>query len=609
MPALVEIRFRAIGIGAVALLLLVAACHLYATRDPGEATVELKGNKTLVVLAPPLGGAGYIPELRRLVQTSFPQSDILLPTYANNWFSNVDPLVLSDLIERAIHTAHSRADYDRIVLLGYSLGGVVLRKVLVWGYGQEQDRTGGGLFPLGKRGWVDKVDRFVSLAAPNRGWNAEERPEPMAMHEYVMARSLYHFGRATGLGYLMRSILRGSPFISNLRVQWINIARDPLHEDKLPAVIHLLGLKDELVNRDDSLDLKAAKDVVFKTIANATHLSIGTNIYADKDGSVLTESGTALREALTLERRVLLARWGDYLDPTKLPREDPSVRRIIYIMHGIRDEGHWIDVIQTEINRALPDPSSVRVIRSSYGRFPMGSFLLPWDRQHNVRWFMDRYTEDRAAFPRAVQFDFLGHSNGTYILASALRQYPTLKIDNVLFAGSVVPSHFDWHSLIEAKRVASVRNIVANLDLVVAVFPHVFQQIAQFLPANVRRESTVFDLGSAGFNGFQAATDVGGQVRDIKFLDGGHSAAIDVTDRAKLEAIVDFATSGSDAKFAVFDKPLNSNAIAGYISNVSWLIWLGLIAGVLAVGRIIAARSLRYAALYVGVMVALVFTI
>ena len=93
---------------------------------------------------------------------------------------------------------------------------------------------------------------------------------------------------------------------------------------------------------------------------------------------------------------------------------------------------------------------------------------------------MDSYTEELAHYPSATTFDFIGHSNGTYILASALQRYRTLKVNDVYFAGSVVPQKYKWTDLVAAKRVGRVVNVVATNDWVVAIFPRLFEQIAEW---------------------------------------------------------------------------------------------------------------------------------
>ena len=113
-------------------------------------------------------------------------------------------------------------------------------------------------------------------------------------------------------------------------------------------------------------------------------------------------------------------------------------------------------------------------------------------------------------------------------------------------------------------------------DWVVAIFPKLFEQVADWL--SVQPRTGVLDLGSAGFRGFEASADPLGRVHNLRFVHGGHGAGIDITDKAKLAAIVDYLVSGRLDRVRVFE---DANEWVGWVdvaSNVSWLVWIGLAA-------------------------------
>jgi hypothetical protein len=274
-------------------------------------------------------------------------------------------------------------------------------------------------------------------------------------------------------GKLLLATRRGAPFIADLRVQWIRIARQDhgsSQKAKLPTTIHLLGDIDDIVSREDSQDLAAAKDARFITLLNTDHQDIVTDLETERESS---ERLSQIMNALCLREEEL------ELSFDKVQEEDLNIKRIIYILHGIRDYGTWAERLRSVLEKELEGQglNEVAVTPPKYGYFPMALFILYWDRQRNVRKFMDEYTENIARYPNAV----IGHSNGTYILASALQRYPTLKVRNVLFAGSVVPKGYRWRELVDAGRVSKVRNVVATGDWVVAIFPRFFEQIAESL--------------------------------------------------------------------------------------------------------------------------------
>jgi alpha-beta hydrolase superfamily lysophospholipase len=68
------------------------------------------------------------------------------------------------------------------------------------------------------------------------------------------------------------------------------------------------------------------------------------------------------------------------------------------------------------------------------------------------------HTQEIAKNP-AVKISFVGHSNGSYILASAMQRYRSMEINNVVFAGSVVPRDYPWSRLKDTGRVAAVKII------------------------------------------------------------------------------------------------------------------------------------------------------
>ena len=166
---------------------------------------------------------------------------------------------------------------------------------------------------------------------------------------------------------------------------------------------------------------------------------------------------------------------------------------------------------------------------------------------------MDRYTTAKAQYPNA-SFSYVGHSNGTYLLAKALQDYPAVKFGNVVFAGSVVNRDFDWVQLIKQRRVEQVLNFVASADWVVAWFPKALQDIG------------IQDLGSAGYNGFSKLPDA-----NKGYVIGGHGAALD---EGWWNAIAEFIVTGKYAQ------PTGANMVAesawwvSYPALVSWAVWI-----------------------------------
>jgi hypothetical protein len=181
-------------------------------------------------------------------------------------------------------------------------------------------------------------------------------------------------------------------------------------------------------------------------------------------------------------------------------------------MHGIRDDGTWTHRISAAIKRewesGLPVGELYPTWTHSYGYFPMLPFILPWIRKSKVEWFMDNYVSVKAAYPNAT-LHYVGHSNGTYLAASALQDYPAARFGNVYFAGSVVHPRYDWATAHERGQIEKLHNARGGEDWVVALLPKSIEYFS--------------DLGGAGFDGFD---DLYGFTQSEKFARGGHSGAI-----------------------------------------------------------------------------------
>jgi hypothetical protein len=197
------------------------------------------------------------------------------------------------------------------------------------------------------------------------------------------------------------------------------------------------------------------------------------------------------------------------------------------------------------------------------------------------------------------------HSNGTYILASALQQYPVLKVRNVFFAGSVVPVHYNWaEPMSEGRLTGRVWNICADGDWVVAIFPQLFQQISDWLKIKDPKPG-LLDIGSAGFHGFRVGVDTAEKVFNLKYISGDHGAAFEP---AMVDPIAAYVTIDPAMDFIQRWRPEDRPPPTRleHVSNLSWLIWivgLGVIAAIgIAAYRMGWISFLIYAGLLFGLL-------
>ena len=130
-------------------------------------------------------------------------------------------------------------------------------------------------------------------------------------------------------------------------------------------------------------------------------------------------------------------------------------------------------------------------------------------RRRNIRKFQDAYTEAVARHPNVVP-DFIGHSNGTYMMGQSLLDVPAMSFNNVVLAGSVLPVNYPWTELLANRRVARVKNERGRVDWPVG-----------WLCSVLNRAFQMKDVGTGGYEGFE-----GGGVVQEKFHPGpnGHGA-------------------------------------------------------------------------------------
>jgi pimeloyl-ACP methyl ester carboxylesterase len=235
-------------------------------------------------------------------------------------------------------------------------------------------------------------------------------------------------------------------------------------------------------------------------------------------------------------------------------------------MHGIRDEGYWTHKLARQVKRLASEQGDLdqwATDTSSYGYFPMLPFLLSSYRRKNVEWLMDQYTEAIARYPNA-KVSYIGHSNGTYLLAKALEVYPCCRFDKVVFAGSVVNRRYRWRQFINARppRVGAVLNFVATRDWVVAFFPKLFQFFGRH------------DLGSAGHDGFKLTERPSPNFYQLTYVKGGHGAALD---EDVWKTIASFIINGVADTDDFVHKSKRRNWLVWLVGKFPPVVWLALL--------------------------------
>lgn len=520
-----------------------------------DATLQPRGKSTalVVVLHAPTSCPEKMAGVTSAVMNTMGDADLLIPKLPLHLASNADPaaitIALLETIDNAEQQRQGQLDegYAEIILIGHCVGALLARKLYVFAQGENDDAVFEAT--LDRRPWAHKVTRIILLAALNRGWSIESN---LPRAKSVLLRFGEGIARLLNKGHLWLSCRRGADFITELRIQWLSMLR---HNDRPALTIQLLGSSDDLVIQDDDIDLQIGKNFIYLEVPRSGHKNI-----IDFEGEAGAVRRAVFADALTASEQQLQNKNELQIAPEHEP--DATVRNVVFIVHGIRDHGFWTNRVARRIQRAAREEGQKYItITSSYGYFPMWPFIFSYfKRQMNVFWLMDQYTLALAKYPNA-RFSFVGHSNGTYLLASALKMYPSCRFDRVVFAGSVIRTTFPWDRMIAAGRIREIRNFVATNDWVVAVFPGVYEQLG------------ISDLGRSGSDGFKPHLPVD----QHKWVGGGHNAAIK---EDTWQSIAEFIVKGRSAPAPEL-KPAPSRVVSVLSAGASvcWLLLVCAVAG------------------------------
>jgi len=546
-----------------------------------QANLSRRGNSSalVVLLHAYLAGPESLDDVRRAVEEALPDADIAAPQLPFTRFSSASPSAVAVAVCDMIDGLFNAHQYGSVILLGHSVGALIARKTYVVSRGQTQDVERIAAEP---RAWASRVERIILLAGMNRGWSLD-KPYPTGLTAF--RRFIIRVGTfllwPLGIGKLMKKVRRGSPFIANLRVQWLNLTRSTT---PLPPTIQILGDVDDVVSPEDTLDLDAGRHFTYLRVPSSGHGDVIN--FAGGEGQ---RRRAVLVRAVTCDARNMQS---DFDMRRNVIPQDASVTEVVFIMHGIRDRGYWTKALGQHIVRYASERGRKVVASSSdYGYFAMLPFLILRARQNNVRWFMDQYTEAMALYPNA-QFSFVGHSNGTYLLGGALRRYAPAAFNRVVLLGSVLPTKYPWRRFLADRRIAAIRNYVATRDWIVGIFPAAFELFGSQ------------ELGGAGHDGF---SEQDAQQNQVEFVIGGHSAALDLRN---WDGIAAFITDGEIVPPPSVLHSNSRNAVVVVAAKLCWLCWLILLGLLTWTGmKIFVGPGPMYFVAYLGLLLGTLLTI
>jgi hypothetical protein len=501
-----------------------------------------------------------------------------------------------------------------VFLVGHSLGAVLARSVYCRAWGARDDAT----IDLSRaRPWAARIRRIILFAGLNRGWTTTSALGPVQRFVMRLGAAVGHALSLLGREPVVFAARRGAPFLTTMRLQWLELARHPPNGVAPPLTVQLLGTRDDLVSPADNVDLATGGDFLYLEIPGSGHadavelgehtkewrtlpyrllhaIVIGPPAPAEVQETRRKVFRLALEAPLD-ELQAAAVRPADVDDLLQLTTDDfdvepkakafPEVRHVVFVIHGIRDRGYWTKKLARAIKEeARRNNTRLRSVTSSYGYFALLPFVLPWMRREKVEWLLDQYVAAKALYPDPeTEFSYVGHSNGTYLVARALELCPALTLSRVVFAGSVVRTRYPWARMIDQARgsgpaaighshrriaedaphdargqVGQVVNYVATADWVVAVFPRCLEMLR------------LQDLGSAGHDGFGESPGL----RNVFCIRGSHGAALHEEHWKEIAAfVVRGVVPPADA-----DKSARSRLVrlAGAASPAIWLALLAL---------------------------------
>ena len=395
--------------------------------------------------------------------------------------------------------------FDEVILVGHSAGGLIVRQAYLMAMGATPGEKA--------TSWGHQVGRIVLLASLNRGIDTNRT---LGVRFFTWMTRVIPFLPH----FRMHDVLRGSNLLTSLRINWIRhfgALTDAQRQGeqwpdgrpkRVPLVIQLVGSEDGLVHEDDSKDVLAFPGGHYLRVPDANHSTLYRIDVAPEP-----------RLRFALLKKGFAGEFPEDPAPVANGRRDDPIKRVVFLLHGIRASNvdDWIKELEQRIKQR--DPKHTGVKHPTYGYFTAARFALPTVRRKNIRVFQDWYTEALAEHPNA-EFNIIAHSNGTYILGQSLLATPDMKFNRVALAGSVLPCNFSWAQRKANEQVKRVRNDRANRDWPVALL------------CNALRGLFMKDVGTGGFDGFD-----GNATEEIAYFPGGHGTALAPENQ---ESLVDF---------------------------------------------------------------------
>ena len=427
-------------------------------------------------------------------------------------------------------------NYQEILLVGHSVGGMLARYAYLHDAGAFLSDA-----PVADR-WSSRVNKILLFASVNRGI----RPDAKWWSSPVnwLLRALPH------PKLILEDLAVGSDFIADIRIAWIRYFGELNNEGSTkvaPRVVQYWGRGDSIITEDDNADIQAFSGPVVVRVSGADHGDLQR---------LEPEYVDDIRARWEIYRKEIFDTRTQQVISTYSPR------RVLMIVRGIRDSSN-ADWVQNLSEKAEDFYGKDNVIEIEYGYFSAAHFSIKPIRGKNIPVFRDIYAQELAKNP-LTKFDFIGHSNGTYILGHSLLTTQSMKFNNVVLAAPVLSTSFDWESLFKFKQVKSVRYDTSRWDWPVGILCQALRAIG------------FDDVGPSGLVSFGEGRMNDGRVKQVGLYDGSHGAALQFDpDNGvdNLQHLLQFAITGNH-----FLSDIETSPDIGLMQQVSratiYVVWI-----------------------------------
>jgi hypothetical protein len=288
-----------------------------------------------------------------------------------------------------LHEKHPLDQFESIRIIGHSAGGVLAQSV----YLLSRDSR----YALGQVSF-SRI-RLILIAPLSRGWTISHHLPISHKISWTIGLRLapilkfwahtkcFLFGGAVQPQWILQ-LQRGSPFLVWLRLAWLRL-------QERPEICVLLGSIDEIISWRDMVDEVNGADAVHLQVPFSDHAGI-----IDFDDATHGKARARLFTHALVKPLDEVRNLDESIEPwdSDPAPPDPEVQRVVFVIHGIRDEGHWTQKIAARARSfykeaGLKSRDQIAVITSSYGYFSMLEFLTSDERLLKIHWLMDQYVE------------------------------------------------------------------------------------------------------------------------------------------------------------------------------------------------------------------------